>query len=111
MLQKCSLDRGGKPTGTTFVELGGGIHHHKEREQQRDEISIRNQPAVVVRAALDSSPAPHALAALALCARSCSTVDSGRKLRRDVRSMRGFIPSRMQITPSHTISRCRCSSR
>src|SRR5579859_139669 len=82
-----------------LVGLGGGIEHYEERKQQRNEIRVRNQPSIVTVTAV----APSAFASHAACSRdSCSL--SSRNPLSFTSSMRGLMPSRMEITPSSIIS-------
>ena len=31
-----------------FIERGNGVHHHEEREEERDEVGVRDEPAIEV---------------------------------------------------------------
>ena|SRR6516165_2769450 len=102
------LDGNGKPSCFSLVHLRRGIHHHEKRKKQGNEVGIRHQPpvmvVVVVPAAFFHSDAFAAVAVLA-SGRSC------RKPTSLASSIRGFMPSRMEMTPSSVISRTTCSSR
>src|ERR1700687_4398309 len=92
-----------------FVDLRRGVEHDEEGKQEGDEVSIGNQPALVIGVTGASPAAAHAfdasgtaVAGLRASVRNPSSFSS---------NMRGFIPSRMETTPSSTISRMMCSSR
>jgi hypothetical protein len=92
----------------SFVDLRRGVEHDKEGEQQRDEVGVGNQPAIVIgvaraaRRRLIRSSGTSAAALVMRLGKEASSFSS---------SMRGFIPSRMETTPSSVISRMICSSR
>ena len=48
--------RFGDRLGFGLIALRGGEHHHEEREQQGDEIGIRDQPALVILVAWPAAP-------------------------------------------------------
>src|SRR6185437_2775651 len=92
-----------------LVRLPGREQHYEEREQQRDEVRIRNQPALVPRAALMLSPVAPAVSHRASTV-STAFFASKRKVRSLISIVRGFIPSWIDVTPSSIISRSVCSS-
>src|ERR1039458_32684 len=87
-----------------LIGLGEGVEHYENGEQQGDEIGIGDHPAILAGEVL-APLQPHA--ALSFCFRWRSF----RKPASLTSSMRGFMPSRMEITPSSIISRRWCSSR
>src|SRR5271167_2355530 len=105
---KGRLDGNGKSSGFALVHLRRGIHHHEECEKQGDEVGIRHKPpvmvVVIVPAAFFHRDAFAAVAVL-VSGRSC------RKPTSLASSILGFMPSRMEMTPSNVISRTTCSSR
>ena len=42
------LNRRGQLADLTVIDLGSGVHHYKEREQQGDKVGVRNQPTFVI---------------------------------------------------------------
>src|SRR6185312_10842695 len=75
-----------------LIRLPRRKEHHEERKQQRDEVGVRNQPALMPRTALVPSPV-----APAISHRASATVAaffaSKRKDRSLISIVRGFIPS------------------
>src|ERR1700733_499878 len=109
-LLKCNLDRQSEFAYFFLVYLRGSVQHHEEGEKQSDEIRVRDQPAFMV------GMAARTLTAAAHSPRSfVESADGGlastRKLSNFVSSIRGFMPSRIEATPSSCISRMICSSR
>src|SRR5208282_2270545 len=91
----------------SLVDLRRGVEHNKEGKQEGDEIRIGNQPAVVIGVTGVSFAASHALNS----SEAAGSRTSVRNPSSFSSSMRGFIPSRMETTPSSVISRMICSSR
>src|ERR1019366_4713601 len=81
----------------SFVDLRRGVEHNEKGKQEGDEVSVGNQPAIVIGVS-GASPAAAQWASV----RNPSSFAS---------NMRGFIPSRMETTPSRVISRMICSLR
>ncbi len=84
--------------GLLLVRLGESVKDDKEGEEKRDEVGIGNQPAVI-----SNTGAMHATIHA-----SCSIGGFSELLRNPdnlTSSMRGFIPSRIEMTPSNIISR------
>src|SRR5579862_3025858 len=83
-----------------LVRLGEGVEYHKKSEQERNEIGVRNKPPVVA----------HSGARYAGIHAACSfgsRLKSSTKPASLISRTRGFIPSRIEITPSSIISRRR----
>src|SRR5271157_3193339 len=87
-----------------LVVLGEGIEHNEKGEQQGDEIGIGDHPSILADEVL-APLQPHAARSFCFCWGSL------RKPASWTSSMRGFMPSRMEITPSSIISRRWWSSR
>src|SRR5206468_10463425 len=78
-----------------LVDRRDRVHHDEEREQQRDQVTIRDGPRFVVDVVVVLFLAGHQ------CRKPCSFASMAR----------GFSPSTMDTTPSITISRtCVCSA-
>src|SRR5581483_6316157 len=93
-----------------LIDLRCGVKDHEESKEQRDEISVGDQPALMISMfGMSLFPAHECAAASAFL--SFVSFASLRKPNSFVSSMRGFMPSRMEITPSRVISRITWSSR
>src|SRR5208282_562210 len=92
----------------SFVDLRRGIEHDEEGKQKGDEIGVGDQPAVAIGGALGSIAATHGVDTSGASAGSWAAVRNPSSFSS---SMCGFIPSRMETTPSSVISRMICSSR
>src|SRR6266702_483948 len=98
------LDGNGKLHLLSLVGLAGREQNHEESKQQGNEGRVGNQPTLVAHIA--------ALLLSGHCVPSAAStrLPSNRKVRNLISSMRGFIPSWMEITPSSIISLTICSS-
>src|ERR1700722_10270971 len=88
-----------------LVRLAGGEQHDKEGEQQRDEVGVGDQPTLVIHLHMQL------LVGHAIVSSSAAGSSSNRNVRSFISSMRGFMPSKMDTTPSMIISFPICSSR
>src|SRR6185437_321934 len=113
-------DRLRVPPRLGVVALARGVQHHEEREQQRDEVGVGDQPALVVDVGVVGAPAaavhPRAARAIsgaasslpgALAATAFFSSAGLRYPESRVCSIRGFMPSRIPTTPSSISSRFR----
>ena len=101
-----------------LIHLRRGIEHYEEREKQGDEVRVGYQPALVIGMLFMTFLAAHAVfsrlgsaagGAASLLAGFALRFASAKKPSNLVSIMRGFMPSRMEITPSSIISRTICS--
>src|ERR1700681_4400744 len=104
---ECALHGGCELDLLLLVRLARGEEDYKEGEEQRDEVGVGDQPALVVDV-LGMFFLAHAVASFGLTAAGLESKRKGRSL---VSIMRGFMPSRMEMTPSSIISLILCSSR
>src|ERR1700722_14981652 len=103
-LLKSAMNGFGNLSHFLVVHPGSGVKNHEESEKQSHKIGVGNQPPLVTdRGSLTGS------AAHAGCGSGC--VCSSLYPSSLVSSLRGFMPSRIEITPSRVISRKTCSSR
>src|SRR5579872_7106106 len=101
---KCPIDGIGDLGLLFLVRFRERVEHDKKREKQRDKVGVGNEPADMRNtAAMDAG----SHAAPSVFGPTCRSRNPANL----ISSMRGFIPSMMEMTPSRIISRRRCSSR
>src|SRR5271168_288603 len=109
-LLECNLNRGRELVHLLLVHLRSRIHHYEKGEEKGNEVCVRHQPTIVAGMGDMFFSAPHfAEAAAAFCANS--GLLSPKNPDNLVSSIRGFMPSKIETTPSSVISRSTCSSR
>jgi hypothetical protein len=101
---ECGVDGLGHLHLLFLIGLGEGVEDDEEAEEQGDEVGIGDQPAVrlILLLRRSSRLMPRAPSFPAASSMKPASLTS---------SMRGFMPSRMEMTPSSIISRRWCSSR
>src|SRR5262249_14128956 len=106
---KGDLNRKGELPCFAFVDLRRGVEDDEEGEEKRDEVGVRNEPTLVVDVLFGLAATAHAEAGRD--SREVVWCVCEKKARSLVSIMRGFMPSRMEMTPSSIISRRTCSWR
>src|SRR5271169_6302813 len=103
-LLKGSVDGGGDLNDFLVIHLGGGVKDYKECKEQGDKVSIGDKPPLVADMGMPFPSSAHAgCVSCGLCSNKYPSSLVSR--------MRGFMPSRIEMTPSMVISRRICSSR
>src|SRR5258707_532334 len=105
-LLEAALDRGRDLRHFLVVHVRRGVENYKEGKEQRDEVGVGNQPAFMIDMLFMLLATAHA----GLTCFCTPALSSDKKPSSRVSSMRGFMPSRIETTPSTAISRRICSS-